>query len=534
MQALLEHKNRVDAFGYTCVKHVYDRQDIDQIAKHFDQDFLERLKNGQVQSRDYKRYACKLPICDEYLPILNNSTVHKLLSMILGEDYVLFNFNSHSSLPGSSSQLMHVDTVDPRNGPAYVNAQTNVVFLHIPMLDTQKEHGATGIWPATLFRQTNSINDSDTYQWVKDNLPQSTAQLERGDVILKRDNCVHAGGANRSEVRRHMITLIFARKNYYLTYNSGMIPCMDYSKVLSQKLPYKIASDAALPQLSHKIFKAEQIRKIEPQLSALKHQINFLQHYHISNAIEANITTRLKPAVLDENLLLNIVQALKPSLNAAFNAGNYRLHSVKQLDSAREFACDDQSFKESVNENTINDKNNLLTLHIALDDSDFSVYAGNKVLSKAVLLDSDCHKEQIKHYKLKAGDILITTGSLVYAKHDKAQVLRICFTQDYYLPSYDDRFYVTDEYFLSLPNSLSPLIRYDNIFITQEKYQHFQYNRRTHFAYIVLNTIGNLRVKNKLLGTLAGMVTITALAPVGLYFLIRRTKNKAKQTLETY
>lgn len=179
-------------------------------------------------------------------------------------------------------------------------------------------------------------------------------------------------------------------------------------------------------------------------------------------------------------------------------------------------------------------KNNSLKLHIALEDTEFSVYAGNKVLSQAVLQDPSAHSQQIQHYSLKAGDILLTTGSLVYAKNTASQCLVLSFTQAYYIPSYDDRLYLTDSYFLSLPNSLSPLIRYDQVLITQEKYQHFQYNRRTHFAYIVINSIGNIKVKNKWLGNLATVVSLLVLAPVGIYFLARRTKSKAKQTLESY
>lgn len=533
MTELNAHKQQLDAFGYTCVKQAYDKADIDHIAEKFDRDFLQRLADGQVQSRDYRRYACKLPICDDYLPILNNPKVHALLTEVLGEDYVLFNFNSHSSLPGSSAQIMHVDTVDPRNSQSYVNAQTNVVFLHIPMLDTQKQHGTTGIWPATLFRQTNSIADSDIYQWAKENLPQSSAQLQRGDVILKRDNCIHAGGANRSEVRRHMITLIFARKHYYLTYNSGMIPCQDYSQVLSQKLPYIIASDCQKPPQSSQAFQQEKTEKVQFDSKKTRYSIEFLQ-FATGRFGNNNLLTRLADDN-DINAVFNTVSAAKPLLQCAFrNAANIRLHKVSLSHQPHGFDCDDVLFKQEGKQSVINEQDTLITLHIALEDCEYQLYAGNKVLSKSVLSDSSNHAEQIKTLNLRAGDYLLTTGSTIYAKNSSSASVKIVFTQDYFIPSYDDRLYISDRYFLSLPNSLSPLIRYDQVFITEENYKHFQYNRRTHFAYIVVNTLGNIKVKNKLLGLALTAVSAVTLAPIGIYFLARRTKSKAKQILESY
>ena len=131
----------------------------------FDAQFQEKLTQGKVQTRDYRRFACKLPISVEYDAILNNPQIHMLLERLLGEDYVLFNFNSHTSLPGSSRQMMH-QSLDPLNSSTFVRREANVAFLHIPLVDMSEEHGVTEVWPVTLYTAATQLTKME---WVPDN-----------------------------------------------------------------------------------------------------------------------------------------------------------------------------------------------------------------------------------------------------------------------------------------------------------------------------------------------------------------------------
>lgn len=539
-RSITDYCQDIDAFGYTHIKNIYQAEEITRIEKTFDADFIQRLQAGQVQSRDFRRYTCKLPISEDYLPILHNPAIHEILTQLLGEGYVLFNFNSHSSLPGSSQQIMHVDSVDPLNSSSYASKETNVVFLHIPLIDTQSEHGATGVWPATFFEQEKGIGDAARHKWIKEKLPQSSAKLQRGDVIIKRDNCVHAGGANRSDIRRHLITLIFVRKHTYLQHNTGMIPCANYSKVLSTQLPYRIAAQCDAKQVpSLQTYQAQKNEPVVFEANDVKQSLAFLQYFQLPQALSsATINTLAQQATkLEEhpNTLFNLIESNLPLLRTIFGKDPFYFHSASLNQQTHALNVDDPTFKQSLGQSVFNNLDNSIKLHIALEDTEncFSVWAGNKVLSQSMLQDNNSHAAQKKIVSLKAGDMLITTGTLVHAKHQPAKILELTFTRTHHLPSYTDRYYVSDAFFLSLPNALSRLIRYETVFINDEKYRHFQYKRLTHLAYILINQVGNLRVKNKPLGTALGVLTLPFFIPVGLYLSLVRSKHHAKHALGT-
>src|SRR5262249_17397708 len=153
------------AFGYVALKDIYRKADIQRIAEAFDRRFQESFRLGRVQSRDYRRFACKLPFDIEYEPILDNPYIHAFLERVLGKDHVLFNFNSHSSFPGSSHQLMHVDSVNPLNTHSFVVKEANVAFLHIPLIDMTDEHGATEVWPVTLYTAAKGGARLNVMRW---------------------------------------------------------------------------------------------------------------------------------------------------------------------------------------------------------------------------------------------------------------------------------------------------------------------------------------------------------------------------------
>ena len=75
------------------------------------------------------------------------------------------------------------------------------------------------------------------------------------------------------------------------------------------------------------------------------------------------------------------------------------------------------------------------------------------------------------------GDVLVTTGATVYSVVQKGvRTIQLTFVAEHFIPSYLDRYRVTDSFALSLPTELGSLLRYDSIAITDERYLDFSYS----------------------------------------------------------
>ncbi|MEP7307011.1 MAG: phytanoyl-CoA dioxygenase family protein [Acidobacteriota bacterium] len=511
------HAEQANALGYTLIKQVYDAADIDRIAHTFDDYFVDKLRQHKVQSRDYKRFTCKLPISEDYRAILDNVLVHQVLTQLLGENYVLFNFNSHSALPGSSSQAMHVDSVNPYNSQTYVSGQANVAFLHIPMLDTEIEHGATEMWPAIFYQRSNAIADA---KWVRDHLPKSPAHLQRGDVVIKLDNCLHAGGKNQSHQRRHMITMIFARQHFYLTGNSGMVPCDSYRI----DVPFRVASQCArVPADLQAAYTAD---KQKPGYSAagLQGQLKFQQYGHLSGALPAAWIEALQQQpqafIDDASRVFNLVDFCLPALQAAFGRRAFQLHSVNLSNDAREPGCDDPTFVQGSASKLFNNADSMISVHIPLQQAErwLAYFPGNKTLSAQLLAGSRQFQEQRRSMAAAPGDLVLTTGSLVYGYQADVPVLRLTFVAANLIPSYDDRYWVTDRFALSLPDRLGKLLRYDSIYLTDGKYKDFVFKPVFYAISVVLNYLDIIRTDRRVMGSLLFALAGVLFLPAFVYY----------------
>jgi hypothetical protein len=541
-----EHATSVAAFGYVALKGVYRKEDIQRFALTFDEKFMQDLEDGKVQSRDYRRFACKLPISAEYEPILNNPYIHELMEHILGKDYVLFNFSSHSSLPGSSHQMMHVDSIDSLNTNTFVHNEPQVVFLHIPLIDMNEGHGATEVWPITLFSRKPGSLQLKTMRWVKNNAAKCKETLAQGDVILKTENCVHAGGANRTGVRRHMITLVFARRNCYVTGNSGMIPGGSYDGPGMPRLPYRINAHAPVESVRHGDRYTKQVLggplSLPPGLGS---QMQFNQYAVVKNAISPAIIDEIaaRPAEIlaSANWTANLAQQVLPAARAAFRGGAFVLHSVTLNDTKRLAGCDDPKFAAYAGEHVFNNADRLIRVHVPLQDSETWVraYPGNKTLSMKLMAgDPELRDRYRLDFACEKGMALITSGGLVYSRVTEVPTVELTFVRSDFIPSYEDRYRITDVFALSSPKSLGRVLRYDSIYVTQPRYKDFNFYRLNYVGSVVINFIINLANDSPRRATALGLLALIACLPLAPFLLcavaIRHRKHPVSRTLSLY
>ncbi len=515
---------QVSAHGYCVVKDIYDKQAINETEKKFSSLFHKRYQQGRVQSRDFRRFTCKLPISDEYIDVLKNESIHRVLTEILGEDYVLYNFNSHSSLPGSSRQVMHFDSVDPKNSDTYISSETKVVFLHIPLLDTRVEHGPTDVWPAIIHKQENTLIQE--YDWISRNLPANDTTLNQGDVIIRRDNCVHAGGKNSSQDERHFITLVFTKKDYYLNYNSGMIPGASYPDL---NLPYRIATQCNKPpQNTEQVFNKLDWAQLNSNDSVSPFSIKFQQYARTSNSLNNEFLDQLESSDLENsNVQFNLINAVLPLAKNAFGRGAFYIHSITRRRLENTWTNDEPGFGKSAK--VISSHAKVCSVKLFLNKSPCSVQLCPGDINACFIATNNeqFREKQSKSETFQRGDILINTGAIPYRPTEgEAEVLEILFVSEDFDMLPENRVWISDNFALSLPKPLAKLLKYNNIFITQERYRDFELRKLNYIYYLVFNYIELHQKSHPIQGNLMKLGVGIFFIPVMIYFSLEKPISK--------
>lgn len=116
-----------------------------------------------------------------------------LLDDVLGPKSSLIAFSVITSTYGAKKQNWHRDTT--RSGMTHPDKFVHEVVLAIPLQDTTKEMGATGICPGT--------HDCHQIEAVYSDVPKQesipcniTADVSQGDALLYHSDVIHRGGAH--------------------------------------------------------------------------------------------------------------------------------------------------------------------------------------------------------------------------------------------------------------------------------------------------------------------------------------------------
>jgi hypothetical protein len=306
-----------------------------------------------------------------------------------------------------------------------------------------------------------------------------------------------------------------------------MIPCGSYDGPDVPRLPYRIAGHAAAGSVRQGDRYTRQVmgEPLSPP-PGFAGQIQFNQCAVVKNAVSRGaveqIAARRAEFLASANWTVNLAEQVLPAVRAAFRGAAFVLHSVTLNDGKRPAGCDDPKFAAYVGQPVFNNADRMIRVHVPLEDSETWIRAwpGNKTLSMSLLSGQpevlDRYGQDFAGGK---GTVLITTGGLVYARVSEVPAVELTFVRWEFIPSYEDRYRITDLFALSLPKTLGRVFRYDSIFVTQPRYKDFVFDRRGYVEYIVRNYIGNMAIDSprraKLLALLALLVGLP-LAPLVL------------------
>jgi len=337
-----------------------------------------------------------------------------------------------------------------------------------------------------------------------------------------------------------MITLIFARRYFYINYNQGMIPCGEYDGPGLPRLPYQIAAHSSVNSVSlSDKYSKQVIAKILSVQGDLPQQMEFNQYVYVSHGFSDKLLEQIQSTPLnfiqDANCVFGLLEYLLPMVKAAFRGMSFKFHSATLNESARDLGCDDPTFGQHLDDRVFNNSENLVRVHVPLENSEkwMQIYPGNKTLSLNVLRGKGRWLEHCRYLPSKKGAVLVTTGAFMYSRVAKVPTIELTFTSQCHIPSYIDMFRVTDTFALSLPKKLGKLLRYENIFVTQPQYKNFKYSWLFGLVYRIYNFLCNLRMNNRLLAIFITVLVVFLLFPaLPFAFVYMKTKHPVATMLE--
>ena len=191
--------NSVKEFGYDLVENVFDDLFVnrirEQLSKH------TSIHNSSVNDiRDIDMvYNCHEKSID-YLVAIQHSLIDEALSLLLGDSYIIYAFQSSSLPPGGTNYARRIHCDSPRLIPNYI---TNVGLI-ITLDDYNDDTG-----PIEFLPLSHHYKNPPTSEFFDKN--KVVLKCKKGSVILFNARCYHREGINKANIYRHSLTTNFCR-----------------------------------------------------------------------------------------------------------------------------------------------------------------------------------------------------------------------------------------------------------------------------------------------------------------------------------
>lgn len=216
------------------------------------QDVDEMVRLGQVSYNEhFADVLLKTNRCDMFIPIgsslvanalsevLLTSSVGTLLSLLLSDAAVLYEFSCLMSDPGSQRQVVHPDNpFDPTTSCASADDKGFLYTCFIALQDITLDMGPTTWIPRTHTRAMHTIflqQEEDVAQgenanhrpkgkeWLLRTQPSVVGVLPKGSCAVFDSRILHCGGANESNQSRALLYFSFRNPKIRYPGNPGSI-----------------------------------------------------------------------------------------------------------------------------------------------------------------------------------------------------------------------------------------------------------------------------------------------------------------------
>jgi ectoine hydroxylase-related dioxygenase (phytanoyl-CoA dioxygenase family) len=219
-------------YGVLLIENVFDVnliQTLNNAFLHKYADYLEDKKHTDALRVGDKRFMITLDFEAPFNSpqVFGNSLINQIIDQILGPKKILGSFTSVVSLPGSKSQSLHKDhpALFPESGKP--STRCFAVTMIVPLIDLDKSTGGTRFKKGSHLcssKETEKMSYQDT-------------DVPAGACFFMDYRLSHRGRANRSEVVRPILSIVYHRPWFRDYVNYEKQPPLSLSHAQFEQIP---------------------------------------------------------------------------------------------------------------------------------------------------------------------------------------------------------------------------------------------------------------------------------------------------------
>lgn len=226
--------------GALWLENVFAKSTIEQLRATYQKKYLS-LSKTELRKRDAavgdQRFMITVDVkgafnCPE---VYANEALSPILHSLLSDAMRIASFGSVVALPGADEQAIHLDH-PPLFGVADDGLPVYALTMVIPLIDLSPATGTTAIWEGThrgaeRFDLLRGLMDSPNFS------DASVPMAKQGDAYLMDYRVIHGGMANRSDVARPILYIVYSRPWFRDGFNFKSQDAVSISKKQLKKVP---------------------------------------------------------------------------------------------------------------------------------------------------------------------------------------------------------------------------------------------------------------------------------------------------------
>lgn len=235
--------------GALWLENVFAPEAIEALRKSFQKRFKKASRSDLVKRGALvgdQRYMLTLDIEGKFNrpEVYANQRLMALLTGLLSSNLRIASFGCVTALPGAEDQSIHIDHPPLFEATPHLtdDIPPYAVTMVVPLVDIDEETGTTAIWEGS-HKQSDDANAEDRFELLErlmkqPNYTQASKPLPRqGDVYLMDYRVIHGGLANRSQIDRPILYVVYSRPWFRDGFNFGKQPSVSISAKELKKVP---------------------------------------------------------------------------------------------------------------------------------------------------------------------------------------------------------------------------------------------------------------------------------------------------------
>ena len=248
-QTTLQGVNLFKQHGALWLENVLARGAIEALRESFQKRFEKTSRSDLVKRGALvgdQRYMLTLDIKGKFNrpEVYANERLLPLLTGLLSSNLRIASFGCVTALPGAEDQAIHIDHPPLFETEPHLTDEIPpyAVTMVVPLVDIEEETGTTAIWEGS-HKQATGPNAEDRFklldQLIKEPDYSGAAKPlpRQGDVYLMDYRVIHGGLANRSQIDRPILYVVYSRPWFRDGFNFGKQPSVSISAKQLKKVP---------------------------------------------------------------------------------------------------------------------------------------------------------------------------------------------------------------------------------------------------------------------------------------------------------